>query len=623
MSRRTTGLAIEAEGLTRSFGDTRALAGIDLQVPAGTVYGLLGPNGAGKTTAVRVLATLLRPDGGSARVFGHDVVTEADAVRSRVSLTGQYASVDEDLTGTENLVLLARLLGLRKPAARERAAALLAAFGLTEASDRQVKKYSGGMRRRIDIAASILNTPDLLFLDEPTTGLDPRSRNQVWEIVRAVVAHGTTVLLTTQYLDEADQLAGRIAVVDHGRVIAEGTPGELKSSIGSGTVHLRLRDPGQRPEAERVLRAGARRAGAARRRPGGADRPRRRGRHRPRRQCPGRARARRPGPRRHRRRRLLPRPAEPGRGLPGPDRPPRRAGRRARRRAGGSPMSDTTTTTDRTGAVGLRPVRRGAGDGARARCPTAPTERAGASLTFGWRAMLKIKHVPEQLFDVTAFPIIMVLMFTYLFGGALAGSPRDYLQFFLPGIMVTSVVMITMYTGVGLNTDIEKGIFDRFRTLPVWRPAALVGMIFGDVLRYILAALVILGVGLVLGFRPDGGALGVAAGIGLLVVFSFAFSWVWTFFGLVLRSEKSVMGVSMMVLFPLTFLSNVFVEPSTMPGWLQAFVKVNPVTQLVAAIRAAMSRRLGRRRATMWLLLWSAGFVVVFGTLTMYRYNRR
>jgi ABC-2 type transport system ATP-binding protein len=250
-----TGLAIEASGLVKTFGATRALDGVDLEVPAGTVYGLLGPNGAGKTTAVRVLATLLRPNGGEARVFGHDVVREADAVRGRVSLTGQYASVDEDLTGMENLVLLGRLLGHPRPAARDRAAQLLAAFGLTEAADRQVKKYSGGMRRRLDIAASILNTPDLLFLDEPTSGLDPRSRSQVWEIVRAVVAHGTTVLLTTQYLDEADRLAGRIAVVDHGQVIAEGTPGELKSSVGAGTVHLRLRAAGQRPEAERVLAA--------------------------------------------------------------------------------------------------------------------------------------------------------------------------------------------------------------------------------------------------------------------------------------------------------------------------------------------------------------------------------
>src|SRR4051794_10941350 len=247
--------AIETEGLVKTFGDNRAVDGVDLIVPAGSVYGLLGPNGAGKTTVVRMLATLLRPDGGAARVFGHDVVREAAEVRRRVSLTGQYASVDEDLTGFENLVLLSRLLGHRKPAARERAAELLAAFGLTEAADRQVKKYSGGMRRRLDIAASILNTPDLLFLDEPTTGLDPRSRNQVWDIVRAVVAHGTTVLLTTQYLDEADRLAGRIAVVDHGRVIAEGTPGELKSSVGSGTVHVRLRAPARRADAERVLQA--------------------------------------------------------------------------------------------------------------------------------------------------------------------------------------------------------------------------------------------------------------------------------------------------------------------------------------------------------------------------------
>ena len=244
---------IQARGLVKRYGEVTALDGLDLTVPEGTVLGLLGPNGAGKTTAVKMLATLLRPDGGRARVFGHDVVAEADTVRGRVSLTGQYASVDEDLTGTENLVLLARLLGHGRPAARDRSAQLLGAFGLAEAADRQVKHYSGGMRRRIDIAASILNTPDLLFLDEPTTGLDPRSRNQVWDIVRAVVDQGTTVLLTTQYLDEADQLASRIAVIDHGRVIAEGTKGELKASVGSGSVHVRLRDPEQRPEAGRVL----------------------------------------------------------------------------------------------------------------------------------------------------------------------------------------------------------------------------------------------------------------------------------------------------------------------------------------------------------------------------------
>ncbi|MCP9987411.1 ATP-binding cassette domain-containing protein [Streptomyces sudanensis] len=247
------GPAVETHGLVKVFGATRAVDGVDLRVPAGTVYGLLGPNGAGKTTVVKVLATLLRPDGGEARVFGRDVVRDADAVRGRVSLTGQYASVDEDLTGTENLVLLARLLGHSRAAARARSARLLEAFGLIDAADRQVRHYSGGMRRRIDIAASLLNTPDLLFLDEPTTGLDPRSRNQVWDIVRAVVAQGTTVLLTTQYLEEADRLASRVAVIDRGRVIAEGTKGELKASVGAGSVRVRLRDPGQRERAVRVL----------------------------------------------------------------------------------------------------------------------------------------------------------------------------------------------------------------------------------------------------------------------------------------------------------------------------------------------------------------------------------
>jgi ABC-2 type transport system ATP-binding protein len=246
-------LAIEASGLVKVFGKFRAVDGIDLAVSTGGVYGFLGPNGAGKTTTIRMLATLLRPDAGVARVFGHDVVREANAVRNRVSLTGQYASIDEDLTGTENLVLLARLLGHSWSQARARANELLEVLGLINAAGRKVKAYSGGMRRRIDIAASIIITPDLLFLDEPTTELDPRSRNQVWDIVRALVTEGTTVLLTTQHLEEADQLADRIAVIDHGKIVAEGTSGELKTSVGSGSLHIRLRNPELRPEAERLL----------------------------------------------------------------------------------------------------------------------------------------------------------------------------------------------------------------------------------------------------------------------------------------------------------------------------------------------------------------------------------
>jgi ABC-2 type transport system ATP-binding protein len=248
-----TPLAIEASGLAKSFGETKAVDGVDLAVRGGSVYAVLGPNGAGKTTTVRMLATLLRPDAGTARVLGYDITSQADEVRGVVSLTGQLASVDEDLTGRENLILLARLLGLKRADAKARAAELLESFGLADAAGRLVKNYSGGMRRRLDVAASLVVTPPLMFLDEPTTGLDPRSRNQVWDIVRALVAEGTTVLLCTQYLDEADQLADGIAVIDHGKVIAEGTPAQLKASVGSGALHVRLLDPAQRPEAQRIL----------------------------------------------------------------------------------------------------------------------------------------------------------------------------------------------------------------------------------------------------------------------------------------------------------------------------------------------------------------------------------
>jgi daunorubicin/doxorubicin transport system permease protein len=252
--------------------------------------------------------------------------------------------------------------------------------------------------------------------------------------------------------------------------------------------------------------------------------------------------------------------------------------------------------------------------------PSTPSPLS-ASLAFAWRAMLKIKHLPMQLFDVTAFPIMFVLLYTYLFGGALEGSTSRYLQALLPGILVMTVSMITMYTGMALNTDISKGVFDRFRSLPVWRPAVLVGMLLADAARYTIAALVVMALGLALGFRPDTGVVGVAAAIGLLLVFSFSLSWVWTAIGLRVQKPETVMQLSMTVLFPLTFASNVFVDPATMPGWVQAFVKVNPITHLTSAARSLMHGGVDMGQIG-WVLLWSAGLILVFAPLTMRLYNK-
>ncbi|MER7274265.1 ATP-binding cassette domain-containing protein [Dactylosporangium sp. NPDC000244] len=249
----TNDVMVEASGLVKHFGQTKALQGVDLVIPRGTVHGVLGPNGAGKTTAVRILSTLIRPDAGTARIGGHDVVHDAEKVRASIGLTGQYASVDEDLTGRQNLVLFGTLLDLGRKGARARAAELLAWFDLTDAADRPAKTYSGGMRRRLDLAASLVGRPDVIFLDEPTTGLDPAKREDMWEVVRKLVREGSTVLLTTQYLEEAEALADEITVIDHGRVIAHDTPERLKRIVGGQTLEVRPSDERDLPRAAEIL----------------------------------------------------------------------------------------------------------------------------------------------------------------------------------------------------------------------------------------------------------------------------------------------------------------------------------------------------------------------------------
>lgn len=246
-----------------------------------------------------------------------------------------------------------------------------------------------------------------------------------------------------------------------------------------------------------------------------------------------------------------------------------------------------------------------------------------ASLTFGWRALLKIKYVPEQLLDVIAIPIIFTLMFTYLFGGALAGSTGEYLQFLLPGTLVMTVVLVTMYAGVGLNTDITTGVFDRFRSMAIWRPAPIVGALLGDAGRYLLASTLVIVLGLVLGFRPAGGVVGVLLTVALVLVFAFSLSWIWTVLGLIMRTPSAVMSVGTVVLFPLTLASNVFVNPQTMPGWLQAFVGINPVAHLVTAARSLMMHGTVTAEQIGWVLLTSAALTAIFAPLTMLLYHNK
>src|SRR4051812_5211419 len=605
--------AVRVEGVTKSFGSTVALAGVDLVVPEGTVFGLLGPNGAGKTTLVRVLATLLTPDAGRAEVFGRDVVADPPAVRELLGLTGQFAAVDEILSGRENLVMFGRLFDLSPDQARRRADELLERFDLADAADRPARTYSGGMRRRLDLASSLLTRPRMLFLDEPTTGLDPRSRNQIWTIVRELVREGTTLLLTTQYLEEADELADRIAVIDHGRVIAEGTGNELKEQVGGQLLEVELVSSATRDTAQEVLRN----VGCGE-----------------------------PEPEARTDRLTLPAPRDGLELIEDAAAALRKAGIAVSYLGLRGPTLDDVFL-QLTGAPpsedGDRPAAAPAAQAAVAAPPAAEAARpkrpllrlhlpTAAELRSGWSDTVvvtgrNLRHFirqPQLLIFSTIQPVMFVLLFAYVFGGAVKGSLPcgvKYIDFLLPGIFVQSVAFRATQTAVGLSEDLERGVIDRFRSMPMARSAVLIGRTVADLVRNVLIIGLMTAVGYLIGFRFHAGLLNALACIGVVSAFGFALSWIFAFVALTVRGAEAAQSAGFVVIFPLVFASSVFVPVASFPDWLQAFAKASPVTLTANAARTyaldgGVPASLGGAAA------WILAILAIFIPLCVWRYRR-
>jgi ABC transporter DrrB family efflux protein len=596
--------AVRVEQVVKRFGSTTALAGVDLEVPEGMVFGLLGPNGAGKTTLVRILATLLQPDAGQAELLGLDVVGDPAKVREQLALTGQFAAVDELLTGRENLEMFGRLFRLSREQARRRASELLERFELTDAADRTAKTYSGGMRRRLDLASSMLTQPRVLFLDEPTTGLDPRSRNEIWEIVRDLRREGTTILLTTQYLEEADQLADEIAVIDHGRVIAEGTGNELKDRVGGQILEVELTDVEQRDEAEAALL----RVGCGT--PEEDERPTRL---------------------------TLPAPRD---GLVLVE---EAAAELRRSGIGVSDMGLRRPTLDDVflQLTGQPPSENGRPPSA-AIVPESPVQRPrrvpGAHVPslrdvestvtdIAVVTMRNLRHFwrqPDLLIFSTIQPIMFVILFVYVFSGAIGKALPpgvSYVDYLLPGIFVQSVTFRASNTAVGLSEDLRRGVIDRFRSMPMARSAVLVGRTTADLVRNVLIIGLMIAVGYLVGFRFQAGVLSALACVAIVAAFAFALSWIFAFVSLVVRGAETAQTAGFVILFPLVFASSVFVPVSTLPSWLQPIAKASPVTLTADAART-FALTGGVPDSLAGALAWIVGIVAVFVPLSVWRYRR-
>jgi ABC transporter DrrB family efflux protein len=595
--------AVRVDGVVKSFGTTVALAGVDLQVQEGTVLGLLGPNGAGKTTLVRILATLLVPDSGRAELLGRDVVREPGTVRQLLALTGQFAAVDEVLTGRENLQMFGRLFDLSRAEAGRRAEELLERFDLAAAADRPAKTYSGGMRRRLDLASSLLTRPRVLFLDEPTTGLDPRSRNEIWAIVRDLRRERTTLLLTTQYLEEADQLADQIAVIDHGRVIALGTGNQLKDRVGGQILEVELANVAQRDRAQAVL------AGVGCGEPEPDERPDRL---------------------------TLPAPRE---GLVLVE----EAAAQLRREGigvsdiglrrptlddvflqltGAAPSEDGQPRSFESATRTAEPAR----PAVRWRPP--PLREFGSAATDAVVVTVRnLRHFvrqPELLIFSTIQPVMFVLLFVYVFGGAVSRSLPPgvtYVDYLLPGIFVQSVTFRASQTAVGLSEDLQRGVIDRFRSMPMARSAVLLGRTVADLVRNVLIIGLMIIVGYLVGFRFHAGVANALAAVGLVASFGFALSWIFAFLALTVRGAEAAQSAGFVVVFPLVFASSVFVPVSSMPAWLQGFARASPITLTANAARS-LSLTGGVPGSLGGAAAWIAAILAVFIPLCVWRYRR-
>ncbi len=551
----TTTSAIEVRGLRKSYGKQVVLDGIDLDVPEGTVFALLGPNGAGKTTVIHILSTLIAADAGEVRIAGFDVAREPDAIRGVIGLTGQVSAVDGQFTGEENLRLMADLEHLGKERGQRRVAELLERFELVADAGKPAATYSGGMRRRLDLAMTLVGDPRIIFLDEPTTGLDPRSRRVMWDIVRELVAGGVTILLTTQYLEEADRLASRIALLDAGRIVAQGTPAELKRLVPGGSVRLEFSDAAMLDRAAGALH------GAIPRRP-------------------------EPGPPgAQRRRRAL---------ASGPARP---AGRRGHRgRGAGHPVRGSRRRVPVPHRPRERPTRRQEGAGMTAYMLTDST-------TMLRRSLRRMRRYPSLTFFIAVIPVLLLLLFVYVFGGMLGaglggpGQPAGpagaavgreaYLAYIIPGILLMTAVGAGQGTAITVAMDMTAGIIARFRTMSIARGAVLGGHVFGSVIQTAIAMLIVIVVALLVGFRPTTEPLSWLAALGLLALTSIAVSWLSVGMGMVTGSVETASNIPM-ILTLLVFLSSAFVPTASMPDPLRWFAEHQPFTPIAETLRGLL-----------------------------------